>query len=54
MQFPRLKKRGPIEASMVFSFLRIIQETFPRLKKRGPIEAALQNAAGAQAQNFRA
>jgi len=37
-RFPRLKKRGPIEASQKksASFLAIL---FPRLKKRGPIEA---------------
>ena len=37
--FPRLQKRGPIEAKHS-QFTSSIAEVFPRLQKRGPIEAA--------------
>ena len=36
--FPRLQKRGPIEAKLNVQMLRDALE-FPRLQKRGPIEA---------------
>jgi len=36
--FPRLKKRGPIEAATQ-SIPALVGVRFPRLKKRGPIEA---------------
>jgi len=36
--FPRLKKRGPIEAIVTYVFNFYVFQ-FPRLKKRGPIEA---------------
>ena len=38
--FPRLQKRGPIEATAASPFAKSRSE-FPRLQKRGPIEAAL-------------
>ena len=37
--FPRLKRRGPIEAPPMPSHVREKGGTFPRLKRRGPIEA---------------
>ena len=40
MQFPRLQKRGPIEA-MKMTRDAAVNVTFPRLQKRGPIEAGL-------------
>jgi len=40
--FPRLKRRGPIEAGMSVKDLTRINE-FPRLKRRGPIEAFPDN-----------
>ena len=38
-RFPRLQKRGPIEASPNLYRLRYQIMEFPRLQKRGPIEA---------------
>ena len=38
LQFPRLQKRGPIEALKCPSSTRA-HSRFPRLQKRGPIEA---------------
>ena len=38
LEFPRLKRRGPIEAE-VGQMLSVSYRTFPRLKRRGPIEA---------------
>jgi len=37
--FPRLKSRGPIEASQTPDGVAVENITFPRLKSRGPIEA---------------
>ena len=37
-QFPRLQKRGPIEAPRL-ALRRYAPSVFPRLQKRGPIEA---------------
>ena len=36
--FPRLQKRGPIEAYLRAGVVHV-QRAFPRLQKRGPIEA---------------
>ena len=38
-RFPRLQKRGPIEALRWRPRLRVSESVFPRLQKRGPIEA---------------
>ena len=37
--FPRLKERGPIEATSLQRHF-FLSDLFPRLKERGPIEAA--------------
>ena len=37
--FPRLKRRGPIEASLWTLGGPLDSALFPRLKRRGPIEA---------------
>jgi len=39
-KFPRLKRRGPIEARL-FAKAKPLHCMFPRLKRRGPIEAFL-------------
>jgi len=38
--FPRLKRRGPIEATFIEE-QKSFFGAFPRLKRRGPIEAVL-------------
>ena len=43
--FPRLQKRGPIEARRVNADAADQFTEFPRLQKRGPIEAMAQDAA---------
>jgi len=40
-KFPRLQRRGPIEAGLALAPVLTGQE-FPRLQRRGPIEASLQ------------
>ena len=37
--FPRLQKRGPIEAMFARYLANSARVKFPRLQKRGPIEA---------------
>jgi len=39
MPFPRLQKRGPIEARVLAAPSFVAAQGFPRLQKRGPIEA---------------
>ena len=43
LMFPRLKRRGPIEACLLFIRMGIVC-LFPRLKRRGPIEAVHASA----------
>ena len=47
VMFPRLQKRGPIEASGRLRWL-LPAGAFPRLQKRGPIEALMSYATLAQ------
>ena len=44
MRFPRLQKRGPIEANRAV-MREVARIMFPRLQKRGPIEASIREAA---------
>ena len=52
-QFPRLQKRGPIEAYRATKRARCLA-LFPRLQKRGPIEAELINSLGGGVVGFHA
>jgi len=51
--FPRLKKRGPIEALYLLLAVHTF-DRFPRLKKRGPIEAMEDWQSGTKQHYFRA
>ena len=50
--FPRLQKRGPIEASSWSSSPAAASRTFPRLQKRGPIEARSPGWPGMPSSSF--